>query len=106
MTVTRAAIADGAGSFCIDEIAVGMPLDDEVLVEMRAAEDDGRVREVWVTPEGLAAYRAALKRITPDARLIFAEWDEQDLRRLHDLLERLKSWLDDNRETKPLSHSS
>ena len=37
MTVTRAAIADGAGSFCIDEIAVGMPLDDEVLVEMRAA---------------------------------------------------------------------
>lgn len=73
-------------------------------VEMRAAQDDGRVREVWVTPEGLAAYRAALKRITPDARLIFAGWDEQDLQRLHDLLERLKSWLDDNRDARPPAH--
>ena len=36
-TRTRAAIADGAGQFRIDDIDVGMPLDDEVLVEMRAA---------------------------------------------------------------------
>lgn len=73
-------------------------------VEMRAAEDDRRVREVWVTPAGLAAHRAALKRITPDARLIFAGWDDADLQRLHDLLERLKSWLDDNRDVRPPAH--
>jgi S-(hydroxymethyl)glutathione dehydrogenase/alcohol dehydrogenase len=35
--VTRAAIADGAGAFVIDDIEVSLPLDDEVLVEIRAA---------------------------------------------------------------------
>lgn len=35
--LTRAAIADGAGGFSIDEIAVASPRDGEVLVEMRAA---------------------------------------------------------------------
>ena len=37
MFVTRAAIADGAGAFVIDDIEVGSPLDTEVLVEIRAA---------------------------------------------------------------------
>jgi S-(hydroxymethyl)glutathione dehydrogenase/alcohol dehydrogenase len=37
MPTTRAAIADGAGAFVIDEIDVGTPLRDEVLVEIRAA---------------------------------------------------------------------
>lgn len=35
--ITKAAIADGRGSFSIDEIQVGAPLADEVLVEMKAA---------------------------------------------------------------------
>lgn len=37
MTPTRAAIADGVGSFTIDTIEVGAPIADEVLVEIRAA---------------------------------------------------------------------
>jgi S-(hydroxymethyl)glutathione dehydrogenase / alcohol dehydrogenase len=37
MYVTRGAIADGAGTFVIDEIAVAAPHHDEVLVEVRAA---------------------------------------------------------------------
>lgn len=37
MIVTRGAIADGAGAFSIEDIAVGMPASDEVLVEIRAA---------------------------------------------------------------------
>ena len=37
MTTTLAAIADGAGAFAIDEIEVGAPLRDEVLVEIQAA---------------------------------------------------------------------
>ena len=37
MFVTRAAIADGAGQFVIDEIEVSSPDQDEVLVEIRAA---------------------------------------------------------------------
>ena len=37
MLVTRAAIADGAGAFLIDDIQVASPRDDEVLVEIRAA---------------------------------------------------------------------
>jgi len=75
-------------------------------VEMRPSTSDRRVREMYVTGDGLAAFRAALKLLTPEARLIFAEWDDHDLRRLHDLLERLKSWLDDNRETRPSPHRS
>jgi len=34
---TRAAIASGAGSFSIEEIEVGSPVGDEVLVEIRAS---------------------------------------------------------------------
>lgn len=34
---TQAAIADGKGKFCIEEIEVASPLDDEVLVEVKAA---------------------------------------------------------------------
>ncbi len=37
MHAARAAIADGAGRFAIDEIAVAPPLPGEILVEMRAA---------------------------------------------------------------------
>lgn len=37
MAMTRAAIADGAGSFIVDDIDVGAPVRDEVLVEIRAA---------------------------------------------------------------------
>lgn len=37
MSVTRAAIADGAGAFVIDDIDVSSPQGDEVLVEIRAA---------------------------------------------------------------------
>jgi S-(hydroxymethyl)glutathione dehydrogenase/alcohol dehydrogenase len=37
MPITRAAIADGAGSFVVDDIDVGTPLRDEVLVEIHAA---------------------------------------------------------------------
>ena len=35
--LTRAAIADGAGAFTIDDIEVAPPRRDEVLVEMKAA---------------------------------------------------------------------
>lgn len=37
MTTTRAAIADGAGGFSIEDIEVAPPIADEVLVEIRAA---------------------------------------------------------------------
>jgi S-(hydroxymethyl)glutathione dehydrogenase/alcohol dehydrogenase len=37
MTKTRAAIADGKGNFSIEEIEVGSPLADEVLVDIKAA---------------------------------------------------------------------
>ena len=37
MFISRAAIADGAGRFVIDDIEVSSPHDDEVLVEIRAA---------------------------------------------------------------------
>ena len=72
-------------------------------VELRPSATDGRVREVYVTAAGLAAHRAALKLLTPEARLIFSGWDRRDVATLHGLLERLKSWLDDNRDARPPS---
>jgi DNA-binding MarR family transcriptional regulator len=69
---------------------------------MRPSTSDKRVREVYVTTAGLAAFRAALKLLTPDTRLIFSEWRKNDIAALHDLLEKLKTWLDENRELRPV----
>jgi DNA-binding MarR family transcriptional regulator len=71
-------------------------------VDMRASTSDKRVREVYVTTAGLVAFRAALKLLTPDTRLIFGEWRKNDIAALHDLLEKLKTWLDENRELRPV----
>jgi DNA-binding MarR family transcriptional regulator len=72
-------------------------------VDMRPSTSDKRVREVYVTTAGLTAFRAALKLLTPDTRLIFSEWRKNDIAALHDHLEKLKTWLDENRELRPVA---
>lgn len=67
-------------------------------LEYRPSAEDARVKHVFVTPAGRRAFAAAVGRLAPDMRLVFAEWRETDIRRLHGLLRRLKDWLDDNRE--------
>lgn len=67
-------------------------------LEYRPSQNDARVKHVFLTPAGRRAFAAAVGRLAPDMRLVFAEWREVDIRRLHELLRRLKDWLDDNRE--------
>ncbi|WP_086932631.1 Zn-dependent alcohol dehydrogenase [Agarilytica rhodophyticola] len=37
MVISRAAVADGKGAFCVENIEVGDPIGDEILVELRAS---------------------------------------------------------------------
>lgn len=69
-------------------------------LRMQPAPDDARARHVFITAEGLAAFAAALKMLTPDARLIFAGWSAREIAQLNTLLRRFTLWLDENRDTK------
>jgi DNA-binding MarR family transcriptional regulator len=62
--------------------------------------EDGRSRLIYLTEAGAAAHQEALMRIAPDAALIFADWPASDIDELHRLIFKLKSWLDENRDTR------
>ena len=62
--------------------------------------EDGRSRQIYLTEAGAAAHQDALKRIAPDAALIFRDWSAGDIDELHRLIFKLKSWLDENRDTR------
>ncbi len=59
---------------------------------------DGRKRVHFVTEAGRMAHRAALARLAPVAALTFADWSDADLIQIDDLMTRLKTWLDTNRD--------
>jgi len=61
---------------------------------------DGRSRLHYLTVAGTTAHTDALSRIAPDAMLIFRDWAPEDINDLHRLLFKLKSWLDENRDTR------
>ena len=69
---------------------------------LRAEPDpqDGRSKFHYLTEAGAAAHGEALARIAPDAALIFRDWPAGDIDELHRLIFKLKSWLDDNRDTR------
>jgi len=69
---------------------------------LRAEPDpaDGRSKLHYLTEAGVAAHGEALSRLAPDAALIFKDWPAKDIDELHRLIFKLKSWLDDNRDTR------
>lgn len=75
---------------------------------LRAEPDprDGRSKHHYLTEAGIAAHTAALARIAPDAALIFRDWPAGDIDELHRLIFKLKSWLDENRDTQAELDSS
>jgi DNA-binding MarR family transcriptional regulator len=80
----------------------GMTKTIQKLVEggyLRAEADAGdkRVKQLRLTPEGIAAHAAARQRLAPDIAGIFAGWDERDLEILLRLLDRLRIHLDTRR---------
>jgi len=64
-------------------------------VHMDPDPGDGRVKRHRLTQAGELAYRAAFRRITPQADDIFSGWENADIDALHHLLYRLKSSLRD-----------
>lgn len=63
--------------------------------------EDARRKRLFMTGAGSEAYFAALKRLAPDADLIFAEWELGDMQHLQAHLFRLRRWLDTHRTTFP-----
>ena len=59
---------------------------------------DGRVKYHALTVKGKVMYEEALRRLSPEVGLIFAEWNAKDIDALHARLFQLKTWLDENRE--------
>ncbi|WP_310485499.1 MarR family transcriptional regulator [Chamaesiphon sp. VAR_48_metabat_403] len=68
-------------------------------LEFQVSQEDKRVKFHSITAAGLAAHQQAISQIEPDAQLIFAEWNSDEIDVLHQSLFRLKNWLDDRRDT-------
>jgi DNA-binding MarR family transcriptional regulator len=67
---------------------------------LRAEPDarDGRVKQLHLTPAGLAAHAAARERLAPDIATLFADWRADELDTLLRLLDRLRVYLDTYRD--------
>ena len=61
--------------------------------------EDGRSKELRLTAAGQAKHRAALAALMPSLAAAFANWPEADMVRLFELLDRLKVWFDESRDT-------
>lgn len=59
--------------------------------------DDGRSKQLFLTDAGSAAHAQAIEYLGPGFRATFAEWSDEDMMTLFALLDRLKTYLDDNR---------
>lgn len=68
-------------------------------LKIQVSQEDRRVKYHYITAAGLKVHQQEIARIIPDAQLIFAEWNSEEIDVLHQSLFRLKNWLDDHRET-------
>jgi len=61
---------------------------------------DARVRKLRVTKSGIRARNNAVSRMGPDLAEAFRSWKRSEISELHRLLERLKNYLDADRNTR------
>jgi len=59
---------------------------------------DGRSKLLRMTPTGTAAHQAAIAALMPELARAFDGWASEDMRRLFADLDRLKLWLDADRD--------
>jgi DNA-binding MarR family transcriptional regulator len=66
---------------------------------LRAESDaqDGRIKRLFVTDAGRRAHADAIQALGPETQRAFESWPTVEIEDLRLPLERLKSWLDDNR---------
>jgi DNA-binding MarR family transcriptional regulator len=62
------------------------------------AADDGRVKVVALTPAGRDVHGRAVTEMTELLQLVFADWTTGELNQAFELLDRLKLWLDAERD--------
>ncbi|MBM3623569.1 MAG: MarR family transcriptional regulator [Alphaproteobacteria bacterium] len=74
-------------------------LDKGFLAE-RAHPQDGRSKLLRMTPKGVAAHQAAITALMPELARAFAGWSDKEKRRLFADLDRLKVWLDADRDAR------
>ena len=67
-------------------------------LRIEADSGDRRVKQLWLTPAGIAAHEAARERLAPDIAATFAGWDAHELDTLLRLLDRLRIHLDTHRD--------
>lgn len=67
-------------------------------LESRPDPVDGRIKRLFLSEAGRRAYREALARFEPELNRIFEDWSASDLARLFADLDRLRVWLDTNRD--------
>ena len=94
-------VADLADAFEVNQPAITKTLQKLVkkgYLEVRPGEEDRRVRWHRITAQGLAAHDKARALFGPDLAKVFASWSEADLTDFNRLLDKLKVWLDDNRD--------
>lgn len=73
-------------------------LADKGWIRERTSDSDGRSKLLTLTAAGLARHRAAVAALMPDIERAFDGWSERDQRTLFALLDRLKVWLDEDRD--------
>ena len=71
---------------------------DRGLLREQPDRKDARRKWLRVSPRGIRVRDAAVARLQPDQRGLFAGWSRKDIETLHRLLSRLKTHLDDHRD--------
>lgn len=67
------------------------------LVKAKSVPSDKRTRVLIVTQAGRAALARALTTLAPGVAMMFADWQKDELQALFGRLDKLKTWLDSNR---------
>jgi len=69
------------------------------LLASRSDERDGRKRWLCVTPAGIRLRDELTRRLEPDRAQLFQGWKPAEVDQLHGLLDRLRRFLDENRDS-------
>ncbi len=71
---------------------------DKGFLAERANPEDGRSKLLRMTAKGAAAHQAAIAALMPELARVFEGWSAKDMQRLFADLDRLKVWLDADRD--------
>ena len=67
-------------------------------LSMKQAQSDKRIKNFFVTKNGLQTLTSAWEKLAPDIGELRSSWQDADLAKLQELLERLKTQLDEARD--------